>query len=148
MSKLFSPMTLKSVTFRNRIVISPMCMYSSVNGFATDWHLVHYGSRAMGGADTVILEASVVRADGRIGVGDLGIYKDEHVAGLQRITSFLKEHGSVPAIQLAHAGRKGSMWVSGGDSRILMPEDEKSWEVIAPPLYLSRRICRHQRKWI
>jgi len=132
MSKLFSPVTLKTITFRNRIVMSPMCMYSSVDGFATDWHLVHYGSRAMGGAGTIMLEATAVRADGRIGVGDLGIYKDEHIEGLRRVASFIKEAGSVPAIQLAHAGRKGSMWVSGGDDRVLTPEDEDGWQVIAP----------------
>lgn len=132
MSKLFSPVTFKSVTLKNRIVMSPMCMYSSIDGFATDWHLVHYGSRAIGGAGTVMIEASAVRADGRIGVGDLGIYKDEHIDGLKRITSFIKDQGSIPAIQLAHAGRKGSMWVSGGDSRVLQANDKDGWQVIAP----------------
>lgn len=132
MPLLFSPISIKSITFRNRLIMSPMCMYSSKDGFSTDWHLVHYGSRAVGGAGTVMLEATAVRADGRISVNDLGIYKDEHVEGLQRIASFIKEQGAVPAIQLAHAGRKGSTWASGGDSRVLMPNDEGGWQVIAP----------------
>lgn len=132
MSKLFSPLTVKSVTFRNRIVTSPMCMYMAEGGFASDWHLVHYGTRAMGGAGVVMLEASAVRKDGRIGVGDLGIYKDEHIEMLTKIASFIKTAGSVPAIQLAHAGRKGSTWASGRDSHPLMLNDENGWEVIAP----------------
>ncbi|MCF2447618.1 NADH:flavin oxidoreductase/NADH oxidase [Dyadobacter sp. CY345] len=132
MSKLFSPLTIKSISFRNRIVTSPMCMYSAVDGFATDWHMVHYGSRAMGGAGAVMLEATAVRADGRIGVGDLGIWKDEHVAPLAKIASFIKNSGSVAAIQLAHSGRKGSAWAMGGESRVLMPEDEDGWQTIAP----------------
>ena len=111
--------------------MSPMCMYSCEDGFATDWHFVHYGTRAMGGAGTVILEASAVRADGRISVGDLGIYKDAHIENLQKITTFLKENGSIPGIQLAHAGRKGSTWASGGDSKVLN-ENEGGWEMIAP----------------
>lgn len=140
MSRLFSPSTLKSVTFRNRLIMSPMCMYSSNDGFSTDWHLVHYGSRAVGGAGTVMLEATAVRADGRISVNDLGIYKDEHVEGLHRVASFIKQQGAVPAIQLAHAGRKGSTWASGGDSRILQPGEEGGWQVIAPsPIPFSSR---------
>lgn len=132
MSKLFSPLAVKSVTFRNRIITSPMCMYMAEDGFTSDWHLVHYGSRAMGGAGAVMLEATAIRADGRIGVGDLGIWKDEHIEMLTKITSFIKSTGSVPAIQLAHAGRKGSTWTSGRESRPLMPDEENGWEVIAP----------------
>ncbi|AMP98027.1 Oxidoreductase [Pedobacter cryoconitis] len=132
MSKLFSPLTVKSITLRNRIVTSPMCMYMAEDGFASDWHLVHYGSRAIGGAGAVMLEATAVRADGRIGVGDLGIWKDEHIAMLTKVASFIKSAGSVPAIQLAHAGRKGSTWASGRESRPLLPDDENGWEVIAP----------------
>ena len=131
MSKLFSPISIKTINFKNRIVMSPMCMYSCEDGFATDWHFVHYGTRAMGGAAMVILEASAVRADGRISVGDLGIYKDEHIEGLQRVAKFIKDNGSIPAIQLAHAGKKGSSWASGGDSKFLT-EDEGGWEMIAP----------------
>jgi len=132
MSKLFSSLTVKSVTFKNRIITSPMCMYMAEDGFASNWHLVHYGSRAMGGAGTVMLEATAVRADGRIGVGDLGIWKDEHIEMLAKIASFIKTTGSVPAIQLAHAGRKGSTWASGRESRPLIPDEEDGWEVIAP----------------
>ncbi|REA64447.1 oxidoreductase [Dyadobacter luteus] len=132
MSKLFSPLTIKSISFRNRVVTSPMCMYSATDGFATDWHLVHYGSRAMGGAGAVTLEATAIRADGRIGVGDLGIWKDEHIAPLAKIASFIKSSGSVAAIQLAHSGRKGSTWALGSESRALMPEDEDGWQTVAP----------------
>lgn len=107
-------------------------MYSAADGFATDWHLVHYGSRAMGGAGAVMLEATAVRADGRIGVGDLGIWKDEHIAPLAKIASFIKNSGGIAAIQLAHSGRKGSTWAQGGESRALMPEDEDGWQTIAP----------------
>ncbi len=108
-----------------------MCMYSCQDGFATDWHFVHYGTRAMGGAGTVIIEASAVRADGRISTGDLGIYKDQHINMLSRITKFIKDNGSIPAIQLAHAGRKASTWAFGAESKILN-EDEGGWEMIAP----------------
>ncbi|WP_166333070.1 NADH:flavin oxidoreductase/NADH oxidase [Sphingobacterium chungjuense] len=132
MSKLFSPLTVKSVTLKNRIITSPMCMYMAQDGIASDWHLIHYGSRAMGGAGMVMLEATAVRADGRIGVGDLGIWKDEHIEMLTKLASSIKLAGSVPALQLAHAGRKGSMWVSGGESHPLFPSDENGWEIIAP----------------
>ncbi len=132
MSKLFSPLTLKSVTFKNRIITSPMCMYMAEDGFASQWHLVHYGARAMGGAGAVMLEATAVRADGRIGVGDLGIWKDDHIEPLAKIASFIKNTGSIAAIQLAHAGRKGSTWASGAQSRPLMPEEENGWQTIAP----------------
>lgn len=131
MSKLFSPITIKSINFKNRIVMSPMCMYSCEDGFATDWHYVHYGTRAMGGAGTVIFEASAVRADGRISTGDLGIYKDEHIEMLSRITKFVKDNGSIPAIQLAHAGRKSSTWAFGAESKNLS-EAEGGWEMMAP----------------
>jgi len=107
-------------------------MYMAEDGFAGDWHLIHYGSRAMGGAGAIMLEATAVRADGRIGVGDLGIWKDEHIKMLSKIVSFIKSTGSIPAIQLAHAGRKGSTWASGGESRPLMPGEENGWELIAP----------------
>ena len=105
---LFSPLVLRGVTLRNRITVSPMCEYSSVDGFANDWHLVHLGSRAVGGAGLVFTEATAVVPEGRISPEDLGIWKDEHVPVLARITSFIREHGSVAGIQLAHAGRKAS----------------------------------------
>src|SRR5690242_17827172 len=106
MPDLFSPLTFRGVTLRNRIGVSPMCQYSSTDGFANDWHLVHLGSRAVGGAALVITEAAAVEARGRISPQDLGIWSDEHVEPLARITRFIAEHGAVPGIQLAHAGRK------------------------------------------
>jgi len=106
---LFSPLQQRSITLPNRIVVSPMCQYTSADGHASDWHLVHLGSRAIGGAGVVMTEAAAVSPEARITPGDLGIYTDDHIPALTRITTFLKEHGSVPAIQLAHAGRKASM---------------------------------------
>src|SRR5687768_13046597 len=106
MSKLFSPVTIKSIQFKNRIVVSPMCQYSSVDGFASDWHLVHLGSRAVGGAGLVITEATGVSPEGRISSEDLGIWKDEHIEKLSQITAFISAQGCVPGVQLAHAGRK------------------------------------------
>jgi 2,4-dienoyl-CoA reductase-like NADH-dependent reductase (Old Yellow Enzyme family) len=114
---LFTPLTLRSVLLRNRIGVSPMCEYSSADGFANDWHLVHLGSRAVGRAGAVIAEATAVTADGRISPGDLGIWTDEHIPMLARITRFISDQGSVPGIQLAHAGRKASTaapWEGGG----------------------------------
>jgi 2,4-dienoyl-CoA reductase-like NADH-dependent reductase (Old Yellow Enzyme family) len=105
---LFSPLTLRSITLKNRIVVSPMCEYSSTDGFANDWHLVHLGSRAVGGAALVFTEAAAVTAQGRISPDDLGIWKDEHIEPLARITRFIAEQGAVSGIQLAHAGRKAS----------------------------------------
>ena len=113
---LLSPLTMRGITFRNRIAMSPMCMYSAADGFASDFHLVHLGSRAMGGVGLVLVEATAVTAEGRISPGDLGIWKDEHIHPLARIARFLEEHGSVPGSQLAHAGRKASCdvpWAGG-----------------------------------
>jgi len=107
-TQLFSPLAIRDVLLRNRIVMSPMCEYSSPNGFATDWHMVHLGSRAVGGAGLVLTEATAVTADGRISPADLGIYLDDHVEPLARIFRFVEEHGAVPGMQLAHAGRKAS----------------------------------------
>src|SRR6202040_1903468 len=106
MSALFTPLTVRGVTFRHRIAVSPMCQYSSEDGFASDWHLVHLGSRAIGGAALVFTEAAAVEARGRISPQDLGIWKDEHVEPLSRVTRFVAQNGAVPGIQLAHAGRK------------------------------------------
>lgn len=105
---LFSPLSLRGVTLKNRIVLSPMCQYSSEDGSATDWHLVHLGARALGGAALIMTEATAVAPDGRITPQDLGIWKDEHVEPLARVVRFVREHGAVPGIQLAHAGRKAS----------------------------------------
>jgi len=128
MSKLFSPFKLKDVTLKNRIVISPMCQYSAVDGFANDWHLVHLGSRAVGGAGLIIQEASAVTVDGRITYADLGIWKDEHIEKLKQIVSFIHDNGAIAGIQLAHAGRKASCEVpwNGGEQ---IAEGEQSWQL-------------------
>ena len=114
---LFSPFQIRDVTLRNRIGVSPMCEYSSTEGFANDWHLVHLGSRAVGGAAMVMTEAAAVLPEGRISPQDLGIWKDDHIPMLARIFRFIEDHGAVPAMQLAHAGRKASTaapWDGGG----------------------------------
>ena len=108
MPKLFDPLTIKSVTLRNRIGVSPMCQYSSEDGKATDWHFVHLGSRAVGGAALVIAEATAVSPEGRISPGDAGLWSDAHAPPLERINRFIAANGAVPGIQLAHAGRKAS----------------------------------------
>jgi 2,4-dienoyl-CoA reductase-like NADH-dependent reductase (Old Yellow Enzyme family) len=128
---LFSSFQLRSVGFANRIGVSPMCQYSSHDGFAADWHLVHLGSRAQGGAGLVILEASAVLPEGRISSGDLGIWKDEHVPMLARIAEFVHSQGSRVGIQLAHAGRKGSMSIPFAGERLLSPT-EGGWLPVAP----------------
>ena len=115
-SLLFSPLRLRDVTLRNRIAVSPMCEYSSRDGFATDWHLVHLGSRAVGGAGLILTEAAAVTPDGRISPWDLGIYQDAHVEMLARIFAFAERHGAVTGMQIAHAGRKASTsapWLGG-----------------------------------
>jgi 2,4-dienoyl-CoA reductase-like NADH-dependent reductase (Old Yellow Enzyme family) len=131
MATLFSPLRIKNIELKNRIVVSPMCQYSSVDGFANDWHLVHLGSRAVGGAALVIAEATAVSPEGRISPQDLGIWKDEHIAFLKRITEFIEKQGSIPGIQLAHAGRKASQqipWVGGKT----IPEEAGGWKTYAP----------------
>src|SRR5271168_3798629 len=105
---LFSPLEIRGVKFRNRIAVSPMCQYSCEDGFATDWHLVHLGSRAVGGAGLVIVEATAVSPEGKITPWDSGIYLDDHVEPFGRIARFMKKYGAVPGIQIAHAGRKAS----------------------------------------
>jgi 2,4-dienoyl-CoA reductase-like NADH-dependent reductase (Old Yellow Enzyme family) len=129
---LFSPLQQRSITLPNRIVVSPMCQYSSVDGHANDWHLVHLGSRAIGGAGVVMTEAAAVSPEARITPGDLGIYTDDHIPMLARITAFLKEHGSVPAIQLAHAGRKASMVPPWEKSHTATPAEGGWTNVVAP----------------
>src|SRR5437868_6333805 len=106
---LFEKIKLRDVEARNRLVVSPMCQYSATDGLVGDWHLVHLGRFALGGAGIVFVEATAVEKRGRITHGDTGIWDDAHIPGLKRIASFLKENGAVPAIQLAHAGRKASM---------------------------------------
>jgi 2,4-dienoyl-CoA reductase-like NADH-dependent reductase (Old Yellow Enzyme family) len=130
MSALFEPFRLRDVEFRNRIFVSPMCQYSAgEDGVPTDWHLVHLGSRAVGGAGLVMTEATAVTAEGRISAGDVGIWSEEQVTAFRRITSFIDEHGAVPAIQLAHAGRKASTkrpWEGTG------PATEGGWQPVGP----------------
>lgn len=130
--RLFSPLTIRGITLPNRIAVSPMCEYSSDDGFATDWHLVHLGSRAVGGAGLVMTEATAVEADGRITYADLGIWKDAHIEMLRRITAFLKSQGATPAIQLAHAGRKASTEVPWDGGAPIAPGKKNGWQVDAP----------------
>ncbi len=130
--RLFSELKIRELTFRNRIAVSPMCEYSSEDGFANDWHLVHLGSRAVGGAAIVFTEATAVSPEGRISPQDLGIWKDAHIDMLGRITRFLREQGAAPGVQLAHAGRKASTrrpWeLPAGE----LPASEGGWIALAP----------------
>ncbi|MCA8832488.1 NADH:flavin oxidoreductase/NADH oxidase [Hymenobacter pini] len=131
MTQLFTPLTQRGITLKNRIVISPMCQYSAQDGFSNDWHLVHLGARAVGGAALILLEATAVSPEGRITPDDLGIWQEEHLPGLQRIAGFLKSQGCVPGIQLAHAGRKASHaspWKGGQQ----LGEAEGGWLTVAP----------------
>ena len=129
---LFTPMTIRGLTFRNRIAMSPMCMYSADDGFTTDFHLVHLGSRAVGGVGLVVVEATAVTADGRISPGDVGIWKDEHIEPLARIARFLEAQGAAPGIQLAHAGRKASHNVPWKGGASLKTAAEGGWPVVGP----------------
>lgn len=131
MPLLFQPLTIRSITLKNRIAVSPMCQYSSKDGFANDWHLVHLGSRAVGGAALIITEAAAVSPEGRISPGDLGLWKDEHIDFLKRITVFIEANGAIPAIQLAHAGRKASHHVPWKGNKSLTAE-EGAWQTFAP----------------
>lgn len=129
---LFTPFCLRTVTFPNRVGVSPMCQYSAEDGFANDWHLVHLGARAAGGAGLVIAEATAVSPEGRISPGDLGLWDDAQAAPLARIAAFVAAQGSVPGIQLAHAGRKASTkrpWDGGGRA---FPADGGWSPVVAP----------------
>src|SRR4051812_17171165 len=131
MPHLFEPFTLRGLTLANRIIVSPMCEYACVDGMANDWHLVHLGSRAVGGAALVFTEATAVTEDGRISPQDLGVWADRHIDPLQRITAFLHSQGSAAGIQLAHAGRKASTlapWFGDG----AVPAGQGDWEPVAP----------------
>lgn len=130
-SKLFSPLQIKSLTFKNRITISPMCQYSAIDGFANDWHLVHLGSRASGGAALIIQEATAVCPEGRISPSDLGLWKDEHIEKLQAINQFILSQNSIPGIQLAHAGRKASVSEPWNGNKKL-DETNGGWDTVAP----------------
>lgn len=129
---LLSPLTIEGVTFRNRIAVSPMCQYWAEEGLASDWHLVHLGSRAVGGAGLILVEATAVTRDGRITPGDMGIWTDDHVEPLARIARFLEGQGTVPGIQLAHAGRKASCAAPFDGGARLATAERGGWPVVAP----------------
>lgn len=132
MAQLFSPLKIKNIELKNRIVVSPMCEYSSEDGFANDWHLIHLGSKAVGGAGLIITEAAAVSPEGRITFADLGIYKDEHIEKLKQITRFIHAQGAVAGIQLAHAGRKASHvqpWLGG---KQIPSNQPNGWKAVAP----------------
>ena len=131
MPQLFTPLTIRSITLKNRLVVSPMCQYSSADGFANDWHFVHLGSRAVGGAALVFTEATAVSPEGRISPHDLGIWKDEHIEPLKKITDFITRQGSIPGIQLAHAGRKASVTEPWNEDK-LIPVSAGGWKTVAP----------------
>ena len=131
MTKINEPLTIKGVTIKNRIGMSPMCQYSSVNGFANDWHFVHYGTRAVGGAGLIMVEATAVVPEGRISPFDLGLWNDTQIVGLQKITNFIHLHGAVAGIQIAHAGRKASHDVPSAGGHQL-PLQDGGWHTVAP----------------
>lgn len=131
MALLFSPISIRSVVLKNRLVVSPMCQYSSTNGYANDWHLVHLGGYAVGGAGLVFTEATAVSPQGRISPDDLGIWEDGQIEMLKRITDFIKKQNSVPGIQLAHAGRKASQ-LSPWKGRRAITANEGGWQTESP----------------
>ena len=131
MTHLFEAFKLREISFANRIGIPPMCQYSAKDGMASDWHFVHYGSRAVGGAALMIMEASAIAPEGRISLGDLGIWDDRHIEPLSRIANFAKGQGCVPAIQLAHAGRKASVGL-GWERQRTLSKSEGGWSTLAP----------------
>ena len=131
MSLLLEPLTLRSVVIRNRVGMAPMCQYMSPDGRLNDWHLVHLGSRAIGGVGLIILEATAVSPEGRVTPYDLGLWSDEFVTPLSRLTSFLSDRGAVPGIQLSHAGRKASR-TRPWERDVALPPDDGGWTPIAP----------------
>ena len=132
MAHLFTPLTLRSLTLRNRIAVSPMCQYSSVEGFANAWHLVHLGSRAAGGAGLVMTEATAVTAQGRISPSDLGIWSDGHIEPLSEIVRFIEQQGSAAGMQLAHAGRKAGTAAPWENRTTTLSPEEGGWQPVAP----------------
>lgn len=129
---LLSPLKIRNVSLSSRIGMSPMCQYSSTEGLASDWHLVHLGSRAVGGASLIMVEATAVLREGRITPGDMGIWGDEHVEPLARIARFIKSQGAIPGIQLAHSGRKGSTDAPWKGGAVLLKAGEGGWKAVAP----------------
>src|SRR5712691_3483394 len=136
MAGLFDPLAIREVKFANRVFVSPMCEYSSTDGYATDWHLVHLGSLAVGAAGLVMTEATAVLPEGRISPQDLGIWSDGHVAPLARIVRFIHEQGSLAGMQLAHAGRKASTW-RPWEASGTVPESEGGWANVMAPSVIS-----------
>jgi 2,4-dienoyl-CoA reductase-like NADH-dependent reductase (Old Yellow Enzyme family) len=132
MAHLFDSLTIRDISFANRVFVSPMCEYSSIDGFASEWHFVHLGSRAVGGAALVLTEATAVLADGRISPQDLGIWKDDHIEPLARITRFINSQGAVAGMQLAHAGRKASTY-RPWDGQGALPESAGGWKNVVAP---------------
>ncbi len=132
MAELFKPLKIKSIELKNRIVISPMCEYSSVDGFANDWHFVHLGSRAVGGAGLIITEATAVSPEARITPDDLGLWKDEHLTEQKKIVDFIHDNGSIAGIQLAHAGRKASHQSPWKGSKLIPSSEPEGWPTVAP----------------
>jgi len=134
MSKLFTGLTVRNIKLKNRIIMSPMCQYSAVDGFINDWHYIHYTSRAIGGVAAIIQEATAISPEGRISYGDMGIWSDEQAEKLQGLTQAIQKYGTVPGIQLAHAGRKGSCdlgWTRGEQIK----KGKNSWQTVsASPL--------------
>ena len=136
MTHLFDPLAIRDLTFANRIFVSPMCQYSSTDGYASDWHFVHLGSRAVGGAGLVLTEATAVLPEGRISPQDLGIWMDEHIEPLARIARFIHEQGSVAGMQLAHAGRKASTYAPRAGHGTV-PESKGGWSNVVAPTALA-----------
>src|SRR5690606_19350087 len=130
--RLFSPLQLRGVTARNRLVVAPMCQYSAIDGHANDWHLVHLGRFALGGFGIVMVEATAVSPEGRISPADVGLWDDAHIRPLARIAEFLRDNGAVPAIQIAHAGRKASSQRPWEGGNALPAGDPLAWETVAP----------------
>src|SRR5882757_6103778 len=136
MTHLFDPLLIRDISFANRVFVSPMCEYSSTDGYPSDWHFVHLGSRAVGGAGLVLTEATAVLPEGRISPQDLGIWMDDHIEALARIVRFIHEQGSVAGMQLAHAGRKASTyrpWTGHG----MIPENKGGWDNVVAPSALA-----------
>lgn len=131
MAHLFDEIAFRDLTLANRIIVSPMCQYASHDGFANDWHLVHLGSRAVGGAGLVFTEAAAVTAEGRISPQDLGIWHDDHIKILSRIVRFVRAQGAAAGVQLAHAGRKGSTF-RPWDGQGAVPPADGGWQPVGP----------------
>ena len=148
MPTLFDPLALRGVTLPNRIAVSPMCEYSCVDGLPNDWHLVHLGSRAVGGSGLVITEAAAVVPEGRISPEDLGIWSGRHAAAFEPITRFILAQGAVPGIQLAHAGRKASTYRPWSPRQGMVAEADGGWRTVAPARWRTPTTIRCLRRSI